>query len=69
MADNNRITVDVIRAAMPFPKLTHCLDEPTYPKMIIIRKEIYQNLAAILLPFGTGQAGYLGIMMPDVLYI
>ena len=54
---------------MPFPKLMHCLDEPTYPKIAVIQKEIYQNLVAILLPFGTGLAGYLGIMMPDALYI
>ena len=37
--------------------------------MAIIQNEIYQNLMAISLPFGTGQAGYLGIMMPDALYI
>ena len=69
MAESNCITADMIWAAMPFPKLMRCLDEPTYPKMAIIWNEIYQNLAAILLPFGTGLAGYLGIIMPDTLYI
>ena len=59
----------MIQVAMPFLKLTHCLDERTYPEMAVIQKEIYQNLAAILSPFGTGQAGYLEIMMPNMLYI
>ena len=53
----------------PFPKLTRCLNELTYPKMAIIQKKIYQYLAEISSPFGTGKAGYLGIMMPDALYI
>ena len=62
MAESNRITANMIWAAMPFPKLMRCLGKPTYPKMAIIRKEIYQNLVAILLPFCTGQAGYFGII-------
>ena len=36
---------------------------------MIIHKEIYQNLAAILSPFGTSHAGYLGILMPEALYV
>ena len=53
--------------AMPFPKLMRCLDKPT--EMVVICKEIYQNLAAISSPYGTGHAKYLGIMMPEVLYV
>ena len=58
MAKSNRITTNMIQAAMPFPKLMCCLDEPMYPEMAVIGKEIYQNLAAILSPFGTDLAGY-----------
>ena len=54
---------------MPFPNLTCCLDEPTYPEMVVIHKKIYQNLAAISSPFGAGHAGYLGITMPEALYV
>ena len=69
MAESNRIITDMVWVAMPFPKLMHCLNKPTYPEMAVIRKEIYQNLAAILSPFGTDHAGHLVIMMPEVLYI
>ena len=54
---------------MPFPKLTCCLNEPMYPEMVVVCKEIYQNLAAISSLFGTSHAGYLGIMMPEALYV
>ena len=47
MAETNRITADMVQAAMPFPKLIRCLNEPMYPEMAVIRKEIYQNLATI----------------------
>ena len=69
MAESSRITANMFWAAMPFPKLMHCLEELMHPEMAIIRKEIYQNLAAISSPFGTGLARYLGIMISDVLYI
>ena len=54
--------------AMPFPKLTCCYEEPMYPEMAVIQKEIYQNLAPISLPYGNGHGGFLGVMMPEVLY-
>ena len=37
--------------------------------MVIICKEIYQNLTIIASPFGNEQAGFLVIMMPNALYI
>ena len=40
-----------------------------YLSMMVIQKEIYQNVAAISLSYGNGQAGVLGIMMPEVLYV
>ena len=54
---------------MPFPKLTCCLDQPMCPEMVVIQKEIYRNPAPISLPFGTSHTRFLGIMMPEVLYI
>ena len=69
MAESNHVTADMVWAAMPFPKLMCCLDELIYPEMAVICKEIYQNLAAISLPFGTSHAGYLCIMMPEALYV
>ena len=51
------------------PQTMRCLNKPTYPEMVVIHKEIYQNLATILSPFGTSHAGYLGIMMLGVLYV
>ena len=52
---------------MPFPKLMQCYIEPTYPKMVIIYKEIHQNFATISLPYSSGHAEFLGIMMPEAL--
>ena len=69
MAEWNRIITDTVRAAKPFPKLMRCLNKLTYPEMVVIRKEIYQNLATNLLPFGTGHARNLVIMMPEALYV
>ena len=69
MAKSNRITTDMVWAAMSFPKLMRCLDKLMYPEMAVIHKEIYQNLAAILSPFGMGHAGYLGIMMPEAFFV
>ena len=69
MAKSNHITPDTVRVAMPFPKLMHCLDKPTYLEMVVIGKEIYQNLATISSPFGTNHARYLGFMMPEVLHV
>ena len=69
MAEANCIIADMVWTAMPFPKLMHCLDKKTYPEIAVIRKEIYQNLATISSPFGTGHAGYLGVMMPEALYV
>ena len=37
--------------------------------MMVIQKEIYQNLATTILPYGNGQTGLWGIMMPNVLYV
>ena len=37
--------------------------------MVVIHKEIYQNLATISSPFCTGHAGFLGIMMLKALYV
>ena len=54
---------------MPFPPLTKCEGEPTYPEMTVIWKEIYQNLASINSPFDQRQAGFLGIVMPQAPYI
>ena len=54
---------------MPFPKLTHCYDEPIYPEMVVINKEIHHNLATISLPFGNDHAGFLSVMMQEVLYV
>ena len=68
MAKSHCITTDTLHAVMSFPKLMHCLDEPMQLEMVVIHKEIYQNLATFLLPFGTGHAGFLGIMMLEVLY-
>ena len=69
MTKLHRITADMFQAAMPFPKLMCCLDKPTYPEMVVICKEIYQNLTAILLPFGIGHARYLGSMMLEALHV
>ena len=69
MAESNDIAADMVREAMPFRKLTCCLDKPTYPEMAVICKEIYQNVATISSPFGTGHARYFGIVMPEVLYV
>ena len=69
MAKSHHITADMVWVEMPFPKLMCCLDEPMYLEMGVICKEIYQNLAAILLPFGTSHTGYLGIIMPEVLHV
>ena len=69
MAKSNCISTDKVQVAMPFPKLTCCLNKLMYPEMVVIHREIYQNLVAILLPFGTSHAGYLGIMMPEALYV
>ena len=69
MAESHHITADTVRAVMPFPKLTCCLNDLMYPEMAVICKEIYQNLATILSPFGTGHAGFSGIMMPEALYV
>ena len=68
MAESNCTTTDIVQVAMPFPKLVHCLDKLMYPKVVVIRKKINQNLATILSPFGTGHAGYLGIMVTKVQY-
>ena len=69
MAELYSITADMVQAAMPFPKVMCCLDKSTYPEMVVIHKEMYQNLTAILSPFHTGHAGYLGIMMLEALYV
>ena len=37
--------------------------------MVIICKEIYQILTAILMPFSTCHMWFLGIMLPKVLYV
>ena len=69
MAESHCIPADTVQAAMPFPKLIHCHDKLAYPKIAVICKEIYQNLANISSPFGNGQARFLGIMMPEALYV
>ena len=69
MAKSHRITADTIWVGITFPNLMHCLDKPLYPEMAVICKEIYQNLAAILTPFSASYARYLGIMMPEALYV
>ena len=68
MAKLHCITMDTVQAAMPFPKLMCCHDEPTYPKMAIIQNEIYQKFAMISLPYGNGHLRFLGIIMPEALY-
>ena len=56
MAESHHITADTVQVGMPFPKLMCCFDEPTYPEMAVMGKEIYQSLATILLLFSTGHA-------------
>ena len=63
MMDSTPVTLDMVHTFMPFPTLTKCKGELTYPEMTVIQKEIYQNLASINSPFGQGQAGFLCMMM------
>ena len=69
MAESHSITMDTVWGMISFPKLMCCLDDLMYLEMAVIHKEIYQNLATILSPFGTGHAGFVGIMMPEALYV
>ena len=52
-------------ARMPFPMLSKCHSEPTYQEMTVMHNELYQNILAITSPYGDGQAGFLGILMPN----
>ena len=69
MAESHCNTMDTVQAAMPFLKLMCSHDEPMYLEMVVIHKEIYQNLATISLPFSNGHARFSGIMMPEALYV
>ena len=68
MVNSNQVSVDNIHTTMPFPTLTKCLGEPTYKEMTLMCKEMYQNLATIMSPYGMKQAGFLGVLLLNVLY-
>ena len=68
IADAQSITMDTVHASTPFLKSMIHHDEPTYPEMAVIQKEIYQNLMAITSPFGDGQTGFISILRHDALY-
>ena len=69
MAESHCITAHTVWAMIPFAKLMRCLHTLIYMEMVIICKEIYQNLSAFSSPFGTGLALFLGIVMSKALYL
>ena len=69
MAESHCITAHTVWAMIPFAKLMRCLHTLRYMEMVIICKEIYQNLSAFSSPFGTGLALFLSIVMSKALYL
>ena len=49
-------------------KLPHCIGKPTYQNYIEARNCLYRNLRQITSPFGGGQHGHIGMIMPTVKY-
>ena len=66
MDESHHIIADTIWVEIPFSKLTCCLNKPMYTEMMVIHKEIYQNLATILSTFCTNHGRILGIIMPEI---
>ena len=50
-------------------KLPSCIGEPTYQHYIEARNCLYRNLRQITSPFGGGQHGHLGMIIPTSKYL
>ena len=60
---------DDLFALFKFHTLDKCEGEPTYKKAVAIRDQAIRNTLAVKSPFGGGNHGHSGMIMPETTYL